>query len=112
MKWLPYLGVFDCMGRTGRSGECTRRSQKVLILSGSGGVGNVAVQIAKARGGKVFVAASVAKHDIVPQLGAVPLDYPSTSIEEIVQTFTDGHGFDVVYDTVGGSTLDNAFQGC
>jgi NADPH:quinone reductase-like Zn-dependent oxidoreductase len=54
----------------------------------------------------------VAKHDIVRQLGAVPLDYPSTSIEEIVQTFTDGHGFDVVYDTVGGSTLDNAFQGC
>lgn len=24
VKWLPYLGVFDCMGRTGRSGECTR----------------------------------------------------------------------------------------
>jgi NADPH2:quinone reductase len=87
-----------------------RADQKVLILGGSGGVGHVAVQIAKARGAKVFATASVAKHDIVRQLGAVPLDYRSTSIEEIVQTFTDGHGFDVVYDTVGGSTLDDAFQ--
>ncbi|WP_242064874.1 zinc-dependent alcohol dehydrogenase family protein [Nostoc sp. FACHB-133] len=87
-----------------------RADQKVLILGGSGGVGHVAVQIAKARGAKVFATASVAKHDIVQQLGAVPLDYRSTSIEQIVQTFTDGHGFDVVYDTVGGSTLDDAFQ--
>lgn len=47
---------------------------------------------------------------MVQQLGAVPIDYHSTAIAQIVQTFTDGHGFDVVYDTVGGSTLDDAFQ--
>ncbi|MEG4143802.1 MULTISPECIES: hypothetical protein [unclassified Microcoleus] len=47
-----------------------RTVQKVLILGGSGGVGHVAVQIAKARGAKVFAAASIAKHDIVRQLGA------------------------------------------
>ncbi len=87
-----------------------RADQKVLILGGSGGVGHVAVQIAKARGAKVFATASAAKHDIVRQLGAYPIDYHSTSIEEIVQTFTDGQGFDVVYDTVGGSTLDDAFK--
>jgi NADPH:quinone reductase len=84
--------------------------QKVLILGGSGGVGHVAVQIAKARGAKVFATASTAKHDMVRQLGAVPIDYHNTAIEEIVQTFTDGRGFDVVYDSVGGSTLDDAFK--
>jgi NADPH:quinone reductase len=87
-----------------------RADQKVLILGGAGGVGHVAVQIARARGAKVFATASVAKHEMVRQLGAVPIDYRSTSIAQIVQTFSDGHGFDVVYDTVGGSTLDDAFQ--
>jgi NADPH:quinone reductase len=86
-----------------------RANQKVLILGGSGGVGHVAVQIARARGAKVFAIASVAKHDLVRQLGAVPIDR-SIAIAQIVQTFTDGQGFDVVYDTVGGSTLDDAFQ--
>lgn len=86
-----------------------RADRKVLILGGSGGVGHVAVQIAKARGAKVFATASVTKHDLVQRLGAVPIDR-STAIAQIVQMFTDGHGFDVVYDTVGGSTLDDAFQ--
>ncbi len=84
--------------------------QKVLILGGSGGVGHVAVQIARARGAKVFATASAAKHDLVRQLGAVPIDYRSTAIAQIVQTYTDGQGFDVVYDSVGGSTLDDAFE--
>jgi NADPH:quinone reductase len=86
-----------------------RADQKVLILGGSGGVGHVAVQIAKARGAKVFATASVAKHDMVQQLGAEPIDR-NIAIAQMVQMFTGGHGFDVVYDTVGGSTLDDAFQ--
>ncbi len=84
--------------------------QRVLILGGSGGVGHVAVQIARARGAKVFATASTAKHEMVQQLGAVPIDYRSMAIAQIVQTFTDGQGFDVVYDSVGGSTLDDAFE--
>lgn len=86
-----------------------RANQKVLILGGAGGVGHIAVQIAKARGAKVFATASIAKHDIVQKLGAVPVDR-GTAIEQIVEMFTDDQGFDVVYDTVGGSTLDDAFQ--
>lgn len=50
-------------GLVDRANVCADR--KVLILGGSGGVGHVAVQIAKARGAKVFAAASVAKHGIV-----------------------------------------------
>lgn len=86
-----------------------QEGQKVLILGGSGGVGHMAVQIARARGAKVFATASPAKHEMVRQLGAVPIDR-STAIAQIVQTFTDGQGFDVVYDSAGGSTLDDAFE--
>ncbi len=105
---LPLVFLTAWEGLVDRANVCA--NQQVLILGGAGGVGHVAVQIAKARGAKVFATASAAKHDIVQQLGAVPIDYRSTSIEQIVQTFTDGHGFDLVYDTVGGSTLDDAFQ--
>lgn len=84
-------------------------NQRVLILGGSGGVGHIAVQIAIALGAKVFATASASKQELVRKLGAVPIDR-SIPISEIVKTFTDGHGFDVIYDTVGGSTLDDAFQ--
>lgn len=103
-------GLIDSARLTLRDRANVRANQKVLILGGAGGVGHIAVQIAKAHGAKVFATASAAKHDMVKQLGAYPIDYHSTSIEEIVQTFTDGQGFDVVYDTVGGSTLDDAFK--
>ena len=102
-------GLVDSAKLTLRDRANVCADQKVLILGGSGGVGHVAVQIAKAHGAKVFATASVAKHEMVQQLGAVPIDR-STAIEQIVQIFTDGHGFDLVYDTVGGSTLDDAFQ--
>lgn len=105
---LPLVFLTAWEGLVDRANVC--EGQKVLILGGSGGVGHVAVQIARARGAKVFATASAEKHDLVRQLGAVPIDYRSTSISQILQTFTDGQGFDVVYDSVGGSTLDDAFQ--
>jgi NADPH2:quinone reductase len=43
-------------------------------------------------------------------LGATPIDLFSMSVEEAVATYTDGKGFDVVYDTLGGSSLDSAFS--
>jgi NADPH:quinone reductase len=104
---LPLVFLTAWEGLVDRAAVHT--DQKVLILGGSGGVGHAAVQIAKARGAKVFATASVAKHDLVRQLGAMPIDR-NTAIAQIVQTFTDGQGFDVVYDTVGGSTLNDAFQ--
>ncbi|HEY9661266.1 MAG TPA: zinc-dependent alcohol dehydrogenase family protein [Allocoleopsis sp.] len=103
-------GLVDSARLTLRDRANVGTDQKVLILGGAGGVGHIAVQIAKAHGAKVFATASAAKHDMVQQLGAYPIDYRSTSIEQIVQTFTDGQGFDVVYDTVGGATLDDAFE--
>lgn len=105
---LPLVFLTAWEGLVDRANVC--EGQKALILGGSGGVGHVAVQIARARGAKVFATASPAKHDMVRQLGAVPIDYHSTSIAQIVQTFTDDQGFDVVYDSVGGSTLDDGFQ--
>ncbi len=83
--------------------------QKVLIHAGAGGVGHAAVQLALARGAQVFATVSQEKKAIVEGYGAVPIDYRSTSVEQYVAAHTGGEGFDVVYDTVGGTTLDDSF---
>jgi NADPH2:quinone reductase len=84
--------------------------QRVLIHAGAGGVGHVAVQIARAYGAEVFATVSASKKHIVEGYGATPIDYQTLSVEEYVRAFTNGEGFDVVYDTVGGATLDASFK--
>jgi NADPH:quinone reductase-like Zn-dependent oxidoreductase len=83
--------------------------QKVLIHAGAGGVGHVAVQIACAFGAEVFATVSANKKQIVEGYGATPIDYHASTVEEYVSACTDGAGFDIVYDTVGGTTLDASF---
>jgi NADPH2:quinone reductase len=83
--------------------------QKVLIHAGAGGVGHIAVQIAVAFGADVFATVSPDKAHIVTGYGATPIDYRALSLAEYLATYTNGEGFDVVYDTVGGKTLDDSF---
>lgn len=80
--------------------------QRVLVHGGAGGVGHVAVQIARARGADVFATASAAKHAIVRGYGATPIDYHASTVAEYVGAHANGVGFDIVYDTVGGATFD------
>jgi NADPH2:quinone reductase len=83
--------------------------QKVLIHAGTGGVGHVAVQIARAYGAEVFATVSPDKQKLVEAFGATPIDYRSVTVEQYVAAHTGGAGFDIVYDTVGGATLDASF---
>lgn len=71
--------------------------QRVLVHAAAGGVGHLAVQIAKARGAYVIGTASAAKHEVLRELGADELiDYRTTDFEDAV---TD---VDVVIDAIGG----------
>ncbi|GGK25100.1 quinone oxidoreductase [Streptomyces camponoticapitis] len=83
--------------------------QKVLIHGGAGGIGHVAVQIARAYGAEVFATASPSRLDVVQGLGATPIDHTTTAVEEYVTRYTAGEGFDVIFDTVGGPVLDASF---
>ncbi|WP_020655524.1 zinc-dependent alcohol dehydrogenase family protein [Massilia niastensis] len=84
--------------------------KKVLVHGGAGGVGHVAVQIARAFGAEVYATGSASQRETIEGYGAVFIDYRATSVEEYVQQYTDGEGFDIVYDTVGGATLDASFK--
>jgi NADPH:quinone reductase-like Zn-dependent oxidoreductase len=83
--------------------------ESVLIHGGAGGVGHVAIQLACAYDAKVFATVSPAKKGIAESFGAVSIDYRSTSVEDYVAKLTDNNGFDIVFDTVGGTTLDSSF---
>ena len=82
-----------------------RPDQKVLIHAGAGGVGTIAIQLAKHLGASVATTASATKADVVKSLGAdVVIDYRKQAFETIL------HDYDVVLDTIGGETLDKSLQ--
>jgi NADPH:quinone reductase-like Zn-dependent oxidoreductase len=81
-----------------------RAGQTVLIHGGSGGVGSMAIQIAKARGAKVIATASTPNQDLLKQLGAdVTIDYTKTKFEDAAKNV------DVVLDSVGKDTLARSY---
>ncbi|MFI0820501.1 NADP-dependent oxidoreductase [Streptomyces sp. NPDC021098] len=82
-----------------------RPGQKVLIHAGSGGVGTIAIQLAKQLGAHVATTASTAKADLVKGLGAdIVVDYKKQAFETLLD------GYDVVLDTLGGQTLKKSLQ--
>ena len=79
--------------------------EKVLVQGGSGAVGMYAVQLAGHRGANVVATASAPSLEFVAGLGAAEvLDYRSTRFEDVVENV------DVVFDTVGGETLDRSWD--
>ncbi len=86
--------------------------QTVLIHGGVGGVGHIAVQLAKWRG--AIVATTVLKQAdfaLAESFGADEIiNAKEESVEQYVKRLTNGKGFDVVFDTVGGKNLDNSLQ--
>ncbi len=76
--------------------------QHVLIHGGTGGVGHIALQIAKAAGARVSVTVSKTKTELAKDLGADDtIDYRAEEVGDYVQKLTGGKGFDVVFDTTG-----------
>src|SRR5580704_3509299 len=104
---LPLSVITEWEGLVDRAN--VHADQKVLIHAGAGGVGHIAVQIARAFGADVFATVSPYKAKIVADFGATPIDYRSMSVDQYVAAHTGGGGFDIVYDTVGGATLDASF---
>jgi NADPH:quinone reductase-like Zn-dependent oxidoreductase len=90
---LAGLTAWQCLVDVAR----VQAGQRVLVHAGAGGVGHLAVQIAKSRGAHVIATASAAKHDLLADLGVdEAVDYRGQRFEEVVEPV------DVVYDLIGG----------
>ena len=104
---VPLVGITAVEGLQ-RAGVAA--GQKVLIHGGSGGVGHVAVQMAKQMGADVFATGSnPAALQAIRDMGATPINYRTTEVADYVAAHTGGSGFDVVYDTVGGANMLKSF---
>ena len=81
--------------------------QTALIHAGAGGVGHVAIQLAKIRGAQVATTVSTQdKARLARQLGAdYPILYKDTNFVEAILNWTDGKGVDLAFDTVGGQNF-------
>lgn len=84
---------------------------KVLIHGGAGGVGHVAIQLAKLKGASVCTTvSSQEKADFVRSLGADEvIFYNQTDMAQAVLNWTGGEGVDIAFDTVGGDVLEKSF---
>jgi NADPH2:quinone reductase len=105
---LPLIAITAWEGLEDRTQ--VRSGQKVLVIGGGGGVGHIAVQMAVAAGAEVYAVDGGSKADYIRSIGATPIDYAVATVEDYVARYTEGKGFDVVYDTIGGKGLDAAFQ--
>ncbi|OSQ42021.1 zinc-dependent alcohol dehydrogenase family protein [Thalassospira sp. MCCC 1A01428] len=83
-----------------------RVGETILVHGGAGGVGSIAIQVAKAMGARVFTTAAQKHHAFVEGLGAdLAIDYNAQDYVAVVNEATSGAGVDVVFDTIGGDTL-------
>ena len=107
---LPLVSITAWSGLIDRAK--IQSQQKVLIYGGTGGVGQIAIQLAKNAGADVYATVSTPeKAEIAIDLGAdVAIDYRNSSVEEFTARHTLGRGFDLVFDTVGNDNLQNAFK--
>jgi NADPH:quinone reductase-like Zn-dependent oxidoreductase len=82
-----------------------QKGQKVFIQAGSGGVGTVAIQLAKHLGATVATTTSTANIELVKRLGAdVVIDYRTDDFEEVL------HDYDVVLNSLGNETLTKSLR--
>ena len=104
---IPLVFITAWEGLVDRAG--VKAGDTVLIHGGAGGIGQMAIQIAISRGAQVFATGSAAGRDSITRLGATAIDYAAETAAEYVERLTAGQGFDVIFDAVGGSTLDASF---
>ncbi|MBW8191114.1 zinc-dependent alcohol dehydrogenase family protein [Neiella marina] len=105
---IPLVGITAYEGLI-RAG--TKAGQKVLVHGGAGGVGHIALQIARHLGADVYATgAGEQSAALIQQLGATAIDYKQETVADYVANHTGGAGFDVVFDSVGGANMANSFE--
>lgn len=86
-------------------------AETILVHGGAGGVGSIAIQLAKVMGARVLTTCSGRQADFVRSLGAdEAIDYETGDYARQVSELTGGRGVNVVLDTIGGKTLERSPQ--
>lgn len=105
---LPLVGITAYEGLM-RAGIAA--GQRVLVHGGSGGVGHVALQLARHFGAQVYATGGGDRQlALIEELGAHGINYKTDAVADYVAKYTEGAGFDIVFDSVGGENMANSFE--
>ncbi|MEL7025010.1 MAG: zinc-dependent alcohol dehydrogenase family protein [Pseudomonadota bacterium] len=105
---LPLVGItaYEGLQRAGVQG-----GQKVLVHGGAGGVGHIAVQLARHFGADVYATGTGdVQLAAIEKFGATAIDFRTHAVSDYVGQYADGAGFDVIFDSVGGANMTNSFE--
>ena len=105
---IPLVGItaYEGLMRAGIS-----EGKSVLVHGGSGGVGHIAVQIARHLGADVYATGGGDKQlALIEKLGAKAINYKTETVADYVAKHTDSAGFDIVFDSVGGENMTKSFE--
>ncbi len=105
---LPLVGItaYEGLQRAGIAA-----GQRVLVQGGAGGVGHLAVQLARYFGAEVYATGTGPKQmAVIEKLGGTPIEFKTETVADYVAKYTGGAGFDVVFDSVGGANMTNSFE--
>lgn len=87
-----------------------KKGEKILIQAGAGGVGSLALSLAKNAGAKVYTTASEPNHAYVKKLGAdVAIDYRKESFVDLLKKL-EPQGIDIVLECMGGDILKKSIE--
>ncbi len=101
---LPLVGVSAWQALVETIG--LSEGQKILIHGGAGGIGSIAIQLAKHLGAYIATTVSTNDKEFAKELGAdEAIDYKTQTFEDLLP-----HDYDAVFDTVGGETYSRSFK--
>jgi NADPH:quinone reductase-like Zn-dependent oxidoreductase len=94
---LNYVTAYQMLHRVAK----VKTGDKVFINGASGGVGTALLQLGKLAGLKMFGTASQSRHNLLTELGALPIDYHTQDFVQVIHQ-ADPNGLDFVFDGIGG----------
>ena len=95
---LNYVSAWQMLHRVAK----IKAGDKVLVIGASGGVGTAFLQLGKLAGLKMYGTASLSKHKLLTEFGAIPIDYQKQDFVEFLQ-HAEPEGLDFVFDGMGGA---------
>jgi NADPH2:quinone reductase len=102
---LNYVTAYQLLYRV----AYVEAGERVLIHGAAGGVGTALLQLGRLVEAQLYGAASRGKHGLVSALGGTPIDYRCEHAWARLRRLTEG-GLDVVFDSLGGATLEQSFN--